>query len=186
MEKTFSHRRLEVVEQRPMIGDFKNRWPALFEPSEVNAEFMRITTKPLQTKFLSQLDHFSDKLMEIFTCKGGVKGQKIKRILAMKDLCDDINVRRECILRSLVVYLNEDPDVFFKEYLPTAVEDAERDITTTVMGIYSIRRDGHEEPEDVGVVVEGIKVLNNLQVSPQPSSCYSGSFMPLIWPFLTI
>ncbi|CAL8333148.1 unnamed protein product [Merluccius merluccius] len=162
MEKTFSHRRREVVEQRPIIGDFKNRWPALFEPSEVNAEFMRITTKPLQTKFLSQLDHFSDKLMEIFTCKGGVKGQKIKRILAMKDSCDDINVRRECILRSLVVYLNEDPDVFFKEYLPTAVEDAERDITTTVMGIYSIRRDGHEEPEDVGVVVEGIKVLNNL------------------------
>ncbi|KAK0142798.1 hypothetical protein N1851_019271 [Merluccius polli] len=76
--------------------------------------------------------------------------------------CDYINVRRECILRSLVVYVNEDPDVFFKEYLPTAVEDAERDITTTVMGIYRIRRDGHEEPEDVGVVIEGIKVLNNL------------------------
>ena len=35
MEKTFSHRCLEVVERRPMIGDFKNRWPALFEPSEV-------------------------------------------------------------------------------------------------------------------------------------------------------
>lgn len=45
---------------------------------------------------------------------------------------------------------------------PTAVEDAERDITTTVMGIYTVRRDGHEEPEDVGVVIEGIKVLNNL------------------------
>lgn len=45
---------------------------------------------------------------------------------------------------------------------PTAVEDAERDITTTVMCIYTIRRDGHEEPEDVGVVIEGIKVLNNL------------------------
>lgn len=36
MEKTFSHRRVEVVEQRPMIGDFKNRWPALFELSEVS------------------------------------------------------------------------------------------------------------------------------------------------------
>lgn len=45
---------------------------------------------------------------------------------------------------------------------PSAVEDAERDITTTVMGIYTIRRDGREEPEDVGVVIEGIKVLNNL------------------------
>ena len=45
---------------------------------------------------------------------------------------------------------------------PTDVEDAERDITSTVMGIYTIRRDGHEEPDDVGVVIEGIKVLNNL------------------------
>nr|XP_046263321.1 uncharacterized protein LOC124068860 isoform X2 [Scatophagus argus]XP_046263322.1 uncharacterized protein LOC124068860 isoform X2 [Scatophagus argus]XP_046269583.1 uncharacterized protein LOC124072313 isoform X3 [Scatophagus argus]XP_046269585.1 uncharacterized protein LOC124072313 isoform X3 [Scatophagus argus] len=162
MEKTFSHRRLEVVEQRPMIGDFKNRWPALFEQSEVNAEFLRITTKPLQSKFLSQLDHFSDKLIQIFKSKGGVKGQKIKHILAIKDSCDDINIKRECILRSLIVYVNEDPDVFFKEYLPSAVEDAEMDIATTVIGIYTIRRDGHEEPEDVGVVIEGIKVLNNV------------------------
>ncbi|KAI9522396.1 hypothetical protein NQZ68_036312 [Dissostichus eleginoides] len=34
MEKTFSQRRLEIVEQRPMIGDFKSRWPALFQQSE--------------------------------------------------------------------------------------------------------------------------------------------------------
>lgn len=44
----------------------------------------------------------------------------------------------------------------------SAAEDAERDIATTVMGIYTIRRDGHEEPEDVGVVIEGIKVLSNV------------------------
>lgn len=36
MEKTFSLRRLEIVEERPMIEDFKNRWPALFEESEVS------------------------------------------------------------------------------------------------------------------------------------------------------
>ncbi|KAJ8355310.1 hypothetical protein AAFF_G00071680 [Aldrovandia affinis] len=76
MEKTFSHRRLEIVEQRPMIGEFKNRWPALFQQSE-----------------------------------------------------------------------------------DSAAEDAERDIK--VMGIYTIRRDGNEKPEDVGIVIEGIKVLNN-------------------------
>lgn len=53
---------------------------------QVNAEFLRITTKPLQSKFLAQFDHFSEKLIEIFKVKGGVKGQKIKRILAMNDL----------------------------------------------------------------------------------------------------
>ncbi|KAA8595963.1 hypothetical protein FQN60_011254 [Etheostoma spectabile] len=90
----------------------------------VNAEFMRITTKPQQSKFMSQLDHFSDKLMQIFKSKGGVKRQRIKEA--------------------------------------QATENAERDLATTVMGIYVIRRDGDQEPEDVGVVIEGIKVLNNL------------------------
>lgn len=33
---------------------------------QANVEFLRITTKPLQSKLMSQLDHFSDKLMQIF------------------------------------------------------------------------------------------------------------------------
>ncbi|KAL7825962.1 hypothetical protein SRHO_G00337000 [Serrasalmus rhombeus] len=74
--------------------------------------------------------------------------------------CSDIDLRRECVLRSLVVYLNEDPDAFFKEYEST--EEAEGDITATVMGIYSIKSQGHQEPDDVGVVIEGIKVMNNI------------------------
>lgn len=44
----------------------------------------------------------------------------------------------------------------------SAAEDAERDIATTVMGIYTKRRDGHEEPEDVVIVIEGIKVLGDV------------------------
>ncbi|KAL4008146.1 hypothetical protein ACER0C_001998 [Sarotherodon galilaeus] len=65
MERTFSHRRLEIVEQRPMIRDFMNRWPALFKKSE----------------------------------------------------CDDIDIKREHTLKSLVIYFNEDSDLLFKEYL---------------------------------------------------------------------
>ena len=53
---------------------------------KVNAEFLRITTKPLQSKFMYQLDHFSDKLLKIFSSKGGVKGKKIKEALAITDL----------------------------------------------------------------------------------------------------
>ncbi|KAJ8341873.1 hypothetical protein SKAU_G00341640 [Synaphobranchus kaupii] len=34
MEKTFSHRRLEIVDQKPPIRDIKDRWPALFQESE--------------------------------------------------------------------------------------------------------------------------------------------------------
>ncbi|KAL7862565.1 hypothetical protein SRHO_G00140060 [Serrasalmus rhombeus] len=84
--------------------------------AKVNAEFLRVTTKPLRSKFLSQFDNFTAKLMQILQSKGGVKGQRIKRFLEMADSCSDIDLRRECVLRSLVVYLNEDPDAFFTEY----------------------------------------------------------------------
>ncbi|KAF3843775.1 hypothetical protein F7725_002624 [Dissostichus mawsoni] len=43
-----------------------------------------------------------------------------------------------------------------------ASEDAERDIPNTVMGIYTIRRNGDGGPEDVGIVREGIKVMENV------------------------
>uniref|UniRef100_A0A9J7X016 Uncharacterized protein n=1 Tax=Cyprinus carpio carpio TaxID=630221 RepID=A0A9J7X016_CYPCA len=121
---------------------------------------MRITMKPLQSMLLSQLDHFSDKLMQIFKSKGGVKGQKIKNALAITDSCDNtnINIKRECILKGLMIYLTEDPDSFFKEYVAT--EDAENEIPNTVMGIYKIRRG--DCTEDIGVVIEGVKVLSNL------------------------
>lgn len=36
------------------------------------------------------------------------------------------------------------------------------DITTAVTKIYIIQNNGHEEPEEVGVVVGGIKVLSNV------------------------
>lgn len=53
---------------------------------QVNAEFLQITTKPLQAKFLAQLDNLTDKLMQIFEGSKGAKGQKIKDIMAISSL----------------------------------------------------------------------------------------------------
>lgn len=36
MEKTFAHRRYEVVQDMPFIAEFKTRWPALFSEREVS------------------------------------------------------------------------------------------------------------------------------------------------------
>lgn len=160
MEKTFSHRRLEIVELRPMITEFKDRWPALFEQREVNAEFMRLTTKPLQSKFMSQLDHFSDKLIQIFSSKGGLKGQRIEKVLEIAKSSNNINTRREHVLRCLIIYLNEKPDSFFKEYADSVSETGETDIG--LMGISIVRRDGEEQPDDVSIVMEGTKVLSQV------------------------
>ncbi|KAL3063582.1 hypothetical protein OYC64_000002 [Pagothenia borchgrevinki] len=73
MEKTFACRRQEVVRQAPIIADFKTRWPALFHVREVNAEFKRITTINLQSKFFSSLDIHSTCLIDVYTKKGGVQ-----------------------------------------------------------------------------------------------------------------
>lgn len=53
---------------------------------QVNAEFLQITTKLLQAKFLAQLDNLTDKLMQIFQGSKGAKGQKIKDIMAISSL----------------------------------------------------------------------------------------------------
>ncbi|KAG7513607.1 hypothetical protein JOB18_012445 [Solea senegalensis] len=67
MEKTFAHWRYEV-----------------------SAEFTRITTIPLIPKFMSQLDHYSDKLARVLRKKGGAAGRKIKNIMAVIDQNDSI------------------------------------------------------------------------------------------------
>lgn len=66
-----------------MITEVRNRWPALFEIGEVNLEFMRITTVPLISKFIGQLDKYTDGLMKVFRHKGGCAGQKIHIIMAL-------------------------------------------------------------------------------------------------------
>ncbi|XP_029989343.1 uncharacterized protein LOC115418930 [Sphaeramia orbicularis] len=82
MQRTFSYRRQEVVHNEPVITEFVNRWPALFTVSEINAEFMRITTLPLQAKFFGQLDQYTANLIKIFNSRGGAAGKKIRLLMA--------------------------------------------------------------------------------------------------------
>ncbi|KAI3353881.1 hypothetical protein L3Q82_005096 [Scortum barcoo] len=49
---------------------------------KVNAEFTRITTKPLVSTFMFQLDHYTDPLLKAFRKKGGTAGLKITGIKA--------------------------------------------------------------------------------------------------------
>uniref|UniRef100_UPI003AAE858A uncharacterized protein isoform X1 n=1 Tax=Centroberyx gerrardi TaxID=166262 RepID=UPI003AAE858A len=168
MQRTFSYRRQEVL-QEPMITEVQNRWPALFEVGEVNLEFMRVTTVPLISKFMGQLDRYTDDLMKVFRSKGGSAGKKIRTIMALTANNENINIKRDCILRSLSVYLNEDMETLVKEYVVSDSEprEAELGIVQTTMGIYVTRVEGagpgDELFADVGVVLEGVEVLQNLQ-----------------------
>ncbi|CAK6984296.1 hypothetical protein NQZ68_033671, partial [Scomber scombrus] len=83
----------------------------------VNAEFMRITTSTLQAKFLSQLDRYTDNLLKMFKNRGGAAGKKMRLLMAPTAKSDNIELKRDCVIRSLCVYLKEDSSTFIKEYL---------------------------------------------------------------------
>ena len=50
---------------------------------QINTEFKRITTMPLQSRFLSQLDLLSESLLRVFAKRTGEPGKKLKDIAAM-------------------------------------------------------------------------------------------------------
>ncbi|TKS64894.1 hypothetical protein D9C73_027686 [Collichthys lucidus] len=163
MEKTFSYRRQEVLQGQPLVADFKSRWPALFTQKEIDNEFMRISTVPLMSTFFAELDQHSPRMMELFRRKGGAAGKKIKQIMVAISKDDTIHTRRACILKSLCVYLNEDHEKLVKEYMNTDTE-ANTSMEKTVMGVYIIQKeaDPGDDPEDIGVLIEGVKVLSGL------------------------
>ncbi|XP_055003873.1 uncharacterized protein LOC129407275 isoform X2 [Boleophthalmus pectinirostris] len=166
MEKTFPYRRQEIVQDMPFIADFKSRWPALFSHREINAEFRRITTMPLTSRFMSQLDLYTPKLVKIFRKKGGKPGRKITEIMAGIDERDSIDTRRCCTLKALAVYLNEDPSNIIKEYVDVEFHNAQQQMPKTAIGIYAILHegdDGGKEAEDVGIIIEGVTVLQELR-----------------------
>ncbi|KAF6729790.1 hypothetical protein FQA47_009589 [Oryzias melastigma] len=82
MEKTFPLRRLEVVQDAPMIKELLERWPALFTPEEINAEFKRLTNTSLQSQFLSQLDFLTPNLLRLFQKSSSRHRNKLKLLAA--------------------------------------------------------------------------------------------------------
>ncbi|KAM9699289.1 uncharacterized protein ACNS7B_003505 [Menidia menidia] len=159
MDRTFSYRRQEIITEMPFIAQLQNRWPALFTPSEVNAEFTRITTKPLVSTFMFQLDHYTDPLLKTFRKKGGTAGLKITGILAAMGKNPSVEKRRECILKALCVYLNENPDNLIKESLQTMNNQLD-------MVVYVIQHEGAEptdDPGEVNIIIEGVEVLQDVK-----------------------
>ncbi|KAL6481140.1 hypothetical protein MHYP_G00092200 [Metynnis hypsauchen] len=164
MAKTFSLRRKEIVEKEPKIEELKERWPALFTMDEINNEFLRITTVPLQPRFLASLDKHHSKLIDIIRNKGGVVREKTQKILKVLDQSLEVNLKRECLLKCLTVYLGEDVDSLIKEYLVAQKEEAETELKRCAMAVFVIRED--EDPlqpaHDIGIGIEGVEVLNEL------------------------
>ncbi|KAF3856702.1 hypothetical protein F7725_017425 [Dissostichus mawsoni] len=102
-------------------------------PKDIHAEFQRITTIPLETAFMAQLDSHLPQLTSVFQKKGGVVGQKLAKHLAIlqKDIEVD-DVTRDLQKSTMGIY------VINKEG----------------------GEPGHYD--DVGIFVEGLIILDNI------------------------
>ncbi|XP_030007097.1 sterile alpha motif domain-containing protein 3 [Sphaeramia orbicularis] len=156
MAKTFSIRRQEVVNQAPPISDLRDRWPALFDATQINEEFRRVTTVVLETTFMAKLDQYTLKIMALVSSRGGAAKMKIQHIKNMLLEEQTVERRREAAIRCLIVYMREQEEDLFKEQL-----DGDE-----VMKIVVSR--GASEPANATVVIEGAEVLDGLTV---PRAC---------------
>ncbi|XP_054880629.1 uncharacterized protein LOC129355102 isoform X2 [Poeciliopsis prolifica] len=160
MAHTFAYRRQEVVNEEPGIEDFKDRWPALFQQKEINAEFLRLMALPLEQTFFAQLDRLSSQLIKVIKAKGGATRAKIAGIMRIYDEVEDIGIRRECVLKGLITFLGEDPEDLIKEYSGSCGDDAQMDLKQLTLAMFVIRKKGEgleESPEDI--VIEGVEVF---------------------------
>ncbi|XP_036004042.1 sterile alpha motif domain-containing protein 3-like isoform X2 [Fundulus heteroclitus] len=163
MAKTFSIHRQEVVNQEPPVSDLKKRWPALFDATQINQEFRRITTVSLETTFLAKLDQYSPKIMYLLSSRGGTAKMKIQNMLVQDN---SVETRREAAIRGLMVYLKEKEEQLFKE------EDGDGDSTDQLMKIVTAR--GGSDPAHAKIVIEGTEVLTDVDLFPEPVPCSWG------------
>ncbi|KAI4872416.1 hypothetical protein NFI96_031728, partial [Prochilodus magdalenae] len=117
MAKTLSYRRLEVVSGSPAADEFRERWPALFCDAEIKEEFRRITTVSLEQSFMYKLDYYTPKLLVLMKSKGGVVGTKLRPHLDKVYEKQSIEMRRDAVIRSLILYLGEKEEELFEDCL---------------------------------------------------------------------
>lgn len=72
------------------------------------------------------MDGQTDNLIKVFNAKDEAAGGKITAIMAQMDGNEDINVRHDCVLSCLSIYLSEDLDTLVKEYM--AAEDLRQSV----------------------------------------------------------
>ncbi|XP_059372719.1 uncharacterized protein LOC132110142 isoform X2 [Carassius carassius] len=118
MSKTFALRGHEIINLCPTVRAMKDRWPALFDPSQINAEFQRTTTVLLEPKFMSVLDRHTPKLLMLFRAKGGALGRRLEIIMELlqDSVHSSIERTREVVLRCLIEYLGEQVGHLIKEF----------------------------------------------------------------------
>ncbi|CAI5648615.1 unnamed protein product [Oreochromis niloticus] len=76
----------------------------------------------------------------------------------------DADIRRECILKSLIIYLGERVEDLIKEYMISQKDEAEEELQSTTMALFVFRDNSSllHQPRDIGIIIDGVEVLNEL------------------------
>ncbi|KAI4905725.1 hypothetical protein NFI96_029365 [Prochilodus magdalenae] len=115
-----------------------NFYPSFLPSRRVNAEFQRLMAVPLKERFMAQLDLHSSQLIRVIRAKGGATHQKIADIMDTLDQDIDGN-------------------------------DCQEEMSKMVLGIFVVRHERAEptdDPEDIGIVLEGLEVMSELRSVP--------------------
>ncbi|CAG6018051.1 unnamed protein product [Menidia menidia] len=101
----------------------------------------------LESKFMSKLDEYTPRLLNLFHSKGGSMGLRLQAILLKTPSNPDINRTRDVIIRCLMLYLGESTDQLLKEYDDADEDSVSQDLAVQSLNIYNIKANTSEEPD---------------------------------------
>ncbi|XP_057694433.1 uncharacterized protein LOC130917242 [Corythoichthys intestinalis] len=140
--------------------------------SVIQDEFYRITMVHLESKFMSKLDEFTPQLLKLFHTKGGSMGLQLQAILLKTPSNPNIHMKREIVIRCSMKFLGESSEQLLREYDDADEDRILQDLALQTLKIY-IKPNPSEAP-DIGIVVEGVKVLTGLENLPRACSLLVG------------
>ncbi|XP_028666317.1 sterile alpha motif domain-containing protein 3-like [Erpetoichthys calabaricus] len=168
MKNTFSLRRKEIVEDEPLVADFKERWPALFCERQIEEEFTRLTSVDLKRSLLDGLEQYLPRFLDLYRAKSGIMG--LTRQIRLLDDNSSTEMKYTVLLMGLPHFLREDPSPFFK-----TVESAkpEEEIAKGMkIGIITVK-DGADDL-DSAIVLEEQIILHNIKDFPNATAMLMG------------
>ncbi|KAL7868599.1 hypothetical protein SRHO_G00099830 [Serrasalmus rhombeus] len=155
--------RSEIMEK---LADYMYSYTAYPTGLQVNAEFHRITTVNLESKFMFMLDHYTPKLLAMFQEKKGAVGERHRTEMNILLQSGTTEKTREVVIRCLIDHLGEDVGALIKEF--ENFEDTnhrainvEEELAAETMAVFLVR-DESGQVGNVGIVIEGSIVLDHL------------------------
>ncbi|KAI9541108.1 hypothetical protein NQZ68_034213 [Dissostichus eleginoides] len=128
--------------------------------SAVNEEFLRVTTIPLEARFMQKLHEKCSERIQVVRKKGGAIREKTK-LMPIVETDTDTTTKREIALKCLILNMGESVEDLIKEFLVSEKEEAGQILQRETVAIFVIR-DAQAATKDIGIILEGQEVVNKL------------------------